>query len=68
MRPQLGGATNLQCCQNIDALVGPYPDAALHNCLCLPGQFELLEDSTFNIGARTAPRPAAAPRPGARKD
>merc|ERR1712137_79877 len=46
----LGGASNLQCCENIEALLGPYPDAALHNCLCLPGTFEALVAGSEGIG------------------
>ena len=49
-RVQLGGASNLQCCENIEALLGPYPDAALHNCLCLPGTFEALVAGSEGIG------------------
>lgn len=48
----LGGAQNLECCQNIDALLGPYPDADLHNCLCLPGAFDAMVQGSQGIGGQ----------------
>ena len=42
----LGGSQNLECCQNLDAILGPYPTADLHNCLCLPGAFDALVEGS----------------------
>lgn len=46
----LGGATNEACCENIENQLGPYLDAPLHNCLCLPGAWNTLVDGTTGVG------------------
>lgn len=45
-----GGSDNIDCCLNVDRLLGPYPDAPLHNCLCLPGAFQAAVDASEGVG------------------